>query len=59
MNNIVRELDYLYGFGFANVVQNPQTGEYQGRTSRGDTTAHYEKLSDCLRKLWKMGYKVR
>lgn len=58
MNNVVRNLDYLYGIGFAKVVQQ-ENGLYQGRTSRGDTTAKFEKLSDCLRALWKMGYKVR
>ena len=59
MKNIVRELDYLYGMGFASVVQIPETGLYQGRTSRGDTTAKFDKLSDCLRALWRLGYKVR
>ena len=58
MNNVVRTLDYLYGLGFANVVKQ-EDGFYQGRTSRGDSTARYDKRSDCLRALWKLGYKVR
>lgn len=52
---IVKWLQNLYGYGFAKIVL--EDGLYKGKTSRGDSTARFEKLSDCIRELWKMGYK--
>lgn len=54
---VVRMLDRLYGYGFASVRYDDKTGMYQGFTSRGDSTAKSQKLSDCMRALLRLGYK--
>lgn len=56
MEKNVRTLKYMYGYGFAYVKQDDETGLYRGVCSSGDSTRSMDKLSDCLRALFKMGY---
>ena len=57
MIKIVRNMDNMFGMGFATIRQDTDTGLYQGFCSNGNSTCKYDQLSDCIRKLHKMGYK--
>ena len=57
MKKIVRNMDNMFGMGFATIKLDSETGMYQGFCSNGNSTAKYEQLSDCIRKMNEMGYK--
>ena len=57
MEKIVRNLNNLFGYGFAYVKQDTETGMYRGVCSNGDSTGSTGSLSQCLRDLFKLGYK--
>lgn len=57
MEKIVKNLNNLYGMGFACVKQNNETGLYHGVTSNGCSTKYTDSMSECMRDLLKLGYK--
>ena len=57
MKKIVRNLNNMFGMGFATIKHDSDTGMYQGFCSNGNSTAKYTQLSDCIRKMNEMGYK--
>lgn len=57
MEKIVKELDNMFGMGFAQLKQDIETGLYRGTCSNGNSTRRTESMSECLRELFKLGYK--
>lgn len=57
MEKIVKELDNLYGMGFAQLRQDTETGLYRGTCSNGNSTKRFVSMSECLRDLFRLGYK--
>lgn len=57
MMKTVRNLNNLFGMGFAEIKQDTETGMYKGFCSNGNSTKKYESLSDCIKKMYEMGYR--
>ena len=53
----VKTLNNMYGYGFAYLKYNDDTGLYQGVCSNGNSTKRSASMSECLRDLFRLGYK--
>ena len=53
----VKTLDNMYGYGFAYLKYNDETGLYQGVCSNGNSTKRSASMSESLRDLFRLGYK--
>ena len=56
MERVVKELNNIYGMGFAQLKQDVETGLYRGTCSNGNSTKKYESMSECLHQLLELGY---
>ena len=54
---IVKTLYNMFGYGFAYLKCNEETGMYQGVCSNGNSTKSTASMSECLRDLLNLGYK--
>ena len=57
MEKIVKTLDNMFGYGFAYLRYNEETGLYRGTCSSGDSTKRTPSMSECMKDLFKLGYK--
>lgn len=53
---IVKTLRNMFGYGFAYLKHDEETGMYKGVCSNGNSTRPTASMSECLRDLYNLGY---
>ena len=53
----IKTLNNMFGYGFAYLKHDKETGLYQGVCSNGNSTKKTASMSECIRDLYKLGFK--